>query len=129
MINRDDEIQKLRQLFAKYQTNLYQLQNQAGTFAQGHTPLHLLNQIEAEKSAIIGVAQELIVLHNQSLDELMEKAKAFTSLAGLLETLSTTITAALGDIAPQTPNNLVEFEAWLGEYEQVDDVCIMGIQF
>jgi hypothetical protein len=42
----------LRRQLARHQANLLKLQEQAAMFGAGQTPLHLLNQIEAEQQAI-----------------------------------------------------------------------------
>ncbi|MCL4298457.1 MAG: sigma-54 dependent transcriptional regulator [Anaerolineae bacterium] len=54
-----DERESLKRELAAHQRNLTKLKEQAAIYGAGQTPLHLLNQIEAEEIAIQNVAEKL----------------------------------------------------------------------
>ena len=58
------ELDSLKRELTQHQRNLNRLREQAAIFAAGETPLHLLNQIEAEKMAIQAVKERLSELKN-----------------------------------------------------------------
>jgi len=54
-----DERQSLQQELVAHERNLHKLREQAAMYAVGETPLHLLNKIEAENTAIQGIKEKL----------------------------------------------------------------------
>lgn len=54
-----DERAALQRELAQHKRNLYKLREQAAVYAVGETPLHLLNQIEAEEKEIRRIEAEL----------------------------------------------------------------------
>lgn len=58
-----DERAALRRELAQHKRNLYKLREQAAIYAAGETPLHLLNQIEAEEKEIRRIEANLDTLH------------------------------------------------------------------
>jgi len=54
-----NEREGLQQELTAHQRNLNKLKEQAALYAAGETPLHLLNQIEAEEETILDLQQKL----------------------------------------------------------------------
>jgi len=59
-----DERASLEKQLAQHRRNLYKLREQAAIYAAGETPLHLLNQIEAEETEIRRIEEQLRALEN-----------------------------------------------------------------
>jgi hypothetical protein len=55
----------LERELAQRKGNLYKLREQAAIYAAGETPLHLLNQIEAEEMEIRGIEEQLRALKDK----------------------------------------------------------------
>jgi len=55
----------LKRELAQHKGNLYKLREQAATYAAGETPLHLLNQIEAEEMGIHRIEEQLRALEDK----------------------------------------------------------------
>ena len=53
------DLSALEQELAQRKRNLYKLRQQAAIYAVGETPLHLLNQIEAEEMEIRHIEEQL----------------------------------------------------------------------
>jgi uncharacterized protein YjbI with pentapeptide repeats len=60
--NREDS---LRRQLAQHRSNLNKLREKAAIYAAGETPLHLLNQIEAEQRAIEEIEAELAMVEKE----------------------------------------------------------------